>query len=598
MYLSRIRVRNFRNFHCLDVKLGPKSVVVGENNVGKTNLLFALRLILDPKLSDTSRQLREEDFWDGLSEPAKSGETIEIAIELSDFRNDENVLAVLQEFCVLGPLPDTALLTYCFRPKASFPQDQELSIRDYEFLVFGGGLEGNKVDHNVRRWIPLEVLPALRDAESDLATWRKSPLKPLVENLRIPDTTLRQVATSIDKATNVLLDESDVQQLIQEIQSRLSLMVGSVHEISPSLGFAPTTPERLTRALRMFGDGARKRPVGELSLGIDNLLYLLLLAIELEQKEAACERAKTILAIEEPESHLHPQLQRLVFRDFLRREPPVFLTTHSPHIASVAPLESIVLLRNDQRGDGSKGRSAFQAGLDNQEIADLERYLDATRSEILFARGVILVEGATELFLIPALARSIDIELDVHGITVCSVHGTNFAPYAKLLGPAGLNIPFVILTDGDWYKTEDGNLKSRGLRRAVLVAKALGHANSALLENMNNSKQWHKMYQAAIDIGIFVGCRTLEADIFEVGYRQEVVDTLSELGASKNKLEQLQNLVGGKPVLNDSEAELLMTAIKDTGKGSVAQRLAGKISDEKPPDYVKRGVCHIVKELS
>ena len=71
MYLSRIYVKNFRNFHFLDVKLSPKSVVVGENNVGKTNLLFALRLILDPRLPDHSRQLRQEDFWDGLSEPAK-----------------------------------------------------------------------------------------------------------------------------------------------------------------------------------------------------------------------------------------------------------------------------------------------------------------------------------------------------------------------------------------------------------------------------------------------------------------------------------------------------------------------------------------------
>ena len=424
------------------------------------------------------------------------------------------------------------------------------------------------------------------------------PLRPLVENLNIPDTTLLKVAKSIDSATNVLLEEIDVKQLMEGIQSRLSNMVGSVHEISPSLGFAPTTPERLTRALRMFGDGASKRPVGELSLGIDNLLYLLLLAIELEQKEAACERAKTILAIEEPESHLHPHLQRLVFRDFLRREPPVFLTTHSPHIASVAPLKSIVLLRNDPRGDGSKGRSAIQAGLEDNEIDDLQKYLDATRSEILFARGVILVEGATELFLVPALARSIGIDLDVHGITVCSVHGTNFVPYAKLLGPSGLGIPFAILTDGDWHKTKEGDLKSRGLRRAVFVAKALGHANSVLLENLSDMKQRSKAYQAANSVGVFVGSRTLEADVFEVGNRQEMVDTLRELGGPNSKLEMLQDLAGRESVLSDDEAEFLLKIIEDIGKGSVAQRLAGKTLDGNLPDYIRSGVFHVVKELS
>ena len=219
-------------------------------------------------------------------------------------------------------------------------------------------------------------------------------------------------------------------------------MVGSILKIDPSLGFASTVPERLTRALRMFGDGSNQRPVGELSLGVDNILYLLLLAIELERKETASERAATILAIEEPEAHLHPHLQRLVFRDFLRRESPVLLTTHSPHITSVAPLQSVVLLRNDPGGDGSKGRSTLDAGLLEREIDDLQRYLDATRAEVLFARGVVLVEGAAELFLVPAVAQNMGKPLDEFGVTVCSVHGTDFVPYAKLLGPQGLNIPF------------------------------------------------------------------------------------------------------------------------------------------------------------
>ena len=148
MHMSRIRVRNFRNFRSLDVRLGPKSVVVGENNVGKTNLLFALRLILDPRLSDSSRQLREEDFWDGLSEPVKSGKTIEVAVEFQDFQNDEYLLTVLQKYCI-NTDSVTALLTYRFRPKENLPSGQDISIRDYEFVVFGGEAEKNKIDFHV-----------------------------------------------------------------------------------------------------------------------------------------------------------------------------------------------------------------------------------------------------------------------------------------------------------------------------------------------------------------------------------------------------------------------------------------------------------------
>ena len=129
MYLSRIQIKNFRNFHDLDVRLGKASVVVGENNVGKSNLVFALRLILDPRLSDSSRMLREEDFWTGLTEPVKSKEIIEVAIEFQDFQKEQSVFAVLQPFCIPGPVADTARLTYRFRPNSSTPEDRELNNR-------------------------------------------------------------------------------------------------------------------------------------------------------------------------------------------------------------------------------------------------------------------------------------------------------------------------------------------------------------------------------------------------------------------------------------------------------------------------------------
>ena len=577
MFLSRIHVKNFRNFHDLDVRLGPASVVVGENGVGKSNLLFALKLVLDPRVSDASRMLREEDFWAGLKEPTKYKEVIEIAIEFQDFKKDKSIFAVLQPFCIPGPVADTARLTYRFRPKPSLPKDRDPAIEDYEFVVFGGVDEKNRVDFDLRRWMPLEVLPALRDAESDLAAWRHSPLRPLVERLQLAKTTLDSVATEIDKATQQLLAENDVQQLTQDIRNRLSQMVGSILKIDPSLGFASTVPERLTRALRMFGDGSNQRPAGELSLGVDNILYLLLLAIELERKEAAYERAATILAIEEPEAHLHPHLQRLVFRDFLRRESPVLLTTHSPHIASVAPLQSVVLLRNDPEGDGSKGRSTLDAGLLEREIDDLQRYLDATRAEVLFARGVILVEGAAELFLVPAVAQNMGKPLDEYGVTVCSVHGADFVPYAKLLGPQGLNIPFVVLTDGDWYRTRRGEDLSRGLRRVVSIAKALDDSDAAALDEMFQQRQWEDIRDAGKQIGVHVGDRTLEVDLFNSWHGPELVDSLSELGVSSRTTKALQELADRNTELSDEEADGLLRTLERIGKGRVAQRLAGSV---------------------
>ena len=598
MFLSRVQIQNFRNFHDLDVHLGPTSVIVGENSVGKSNLLFALRLIMDPELPESSRRLREEDFWEGLVDPVENHAEIDVSVELQDFRNDKNVFTVLQPFCVKGPPGETARLTYRFRPKPHMAGNPDLTINDYEFLLFGGIDEKSRLDFDVRRWIPIEVLPALRDAESDLAAWRRSPLRPLVEKLDINRTTLEEVASSIDEATALLLAEDEIQRLVQSIQARITQMIGEVRTIETSLGFAPTFPERLTRELRLFGDGSRQRRVGELSLGLNNVLYLALLAIELERKETANERAATTLAIEEPEAHLHPHLQRLVFRDFLRRDSPVVLTTHSPHVASVAPLKSVVLLRDDPAGDGTKGSSTHEANLSDQEIADLERYLDATRAEVLFARGVILVEGAAEMFLVPEIANSMGFPLDQYGITVCSVHGIDFMPYAKLLGPMGLNIPFVILTDGDWRVASDGAQVSAGLRRAVRLSVVLSPDGSAELEGMYNRRQWSDMYEAANRWGIFVGNRTLEVDLFDAGHGPEIVEAMEELGISSATKQELTGILERGTPLVDVDSEKLLRSIDRIGKGRVSQRMAGKIVETNAPTYIKDGVSKIAEVLS
>ena len=70
-----------------------------------------------------------------------------------------------------------------------------------------------------------------------------------------------------------------------------------------------------------------------------------------------------------------------------------------------------------------------------------EEKIDVNRGELFFAKGVILVEGDAEKFLVPALARNQGYDLDELGISVCSISGTNFYPYLTLLGPKTLKMP-------------------------------------------------------------------------------------------------------------------------------------------------------------
>ena len=217
----------------------------------------------------------------------------------------------------------------------------------------------------------------------------------------------------------------------------------------------------------MIDRGARS--INDASLGSANLIFLALKSLELDRFVAEGERDHTFFVVEEPEAHLHPHVQRLVYRHFLApqtadgfermpRRQTTILTTQSPHIASVAPLRSIVLLRRHNLTEATTGVAAAGAPLTNEDVADLQRYIDVTRGELFFSRGIILVEGDAERFLIPAFADVLDIPLDALGISVCSVAGTNFKPLVKLLNSEGLNIPFVILTDRDLIRSRDYGL--------------------------------------------------------------------------------------------------------------------------------------------
>src|SRR5881409_1012324 len=135
MYLSRIRIANFRNFSELDVELAGNVVVVGENRVGKSNLLYALQLILDPTLPDNARQLGLSDFWDGLVKP-KAKDKIVVSIEIEGFEDDYDVLSLLTDYR-LDDDHETVRLTYECRVKAELDRTPETDD-DLEFVCYGG----------------------------------------------------------------------------------------------------------------------------------------------------------------------------------------------------------------------------------------------------------------------------------------------------------------------------------------------------------------------------------------------------------------------------------------------------------------------------
>lgn len=594
MRISRIQIENFRNFHHLDVAVAAHAVIVGENKIGKSNLLYALRLVLDPSLPDSARQLKEEDFWDGLPRPLTKDDVVTISVDFAEFEDDDRLLAVLGEFLV-STEPMVSRLTYVFGPSAS-EGDEPIKESDYEFFIYGGDKPESRISSEFRRRLPLDLLPALRDAEGDLANWRRSPLRPLLDEVssRIDRAALESIAEDISEATEALTDAEEVSALADEITNRMTAMVGSAHTLEMILGFSPTEADRLIRSLRLFIDNG-KRGVGDASLGSANLLYLALKALELEQLVEKGKRDHTFLAIEEPEAHLHPHLQRLVYRDFLRRrthqeagdadERPraatsVLMTTHSPHIVSVSPLKSFILLRKRPDKESSEGVSTAEVEFEDKELEDLERYIDVTRGEMLFAKGVLLVEGEAEMYVVPALGKLMGYDFDEIGMTVCSVAGTNFAPYVKLLGPGGLDMPFAALTDFD--PQEDG--KNLGEKRILVLLPHL------LPEKKLKGKDRAELLGIAPSCGLFLNKFTFEVDLFKCGRHKSICKTLVELAGSQSARDRAENW-GDDP--DELDPEALLKDIEKIGKGRFAQRLAGNMKSKDCPPYIEKAIEYV-----
>ena len=590
-----MKIRNFRNFENFDVDLNKSTVIVGENMAGKSNFLHALRLVLDPDLPDAQRYLRDEDFWDGLHAPF-AGEVIEVKVFIRGFEGDKSCKAVLAD-CIVERAPLTAVVTYQYRPTGS-SAPEEAGENEYEFTVFGGDKDTKRVGTEVRRWLRMVLLPALRDAAGDIRAWRRSPLRPLLNRARkeIDTDELDTVLEKLDEAGQLLLKKNPIKKLQESINERMKGLVGPIHQVDTSLAFASTEPDDLFRSLSLYLREGQTRPLNDASLGAANVIFLALLLQDLDARRSDGSIAGSILAVEEPEAHLHPHLQRLLFRHFLRRAQNVLVTTHSPHLASVAPLDSLVLLR--MKNGAAHASSAAKLVLSEGERADLERYLDVTRAEMVFAKGVMFVEGSAEQFLVPAFAEhrlranKIADSLDEIGVSVCSVSGADFDPYCAITSEEGWCIPSVVITDGDERPSSDGRNRWLGLARGAKLLES--ELYDQMIENLDDDDD-ETVRETLSEAGVFVGARTLEIDLLE-NLQSEIIETYKDFKAGARAQQNFETHVetaGGGDV--DAENEVL-SRIDAVGKGRFAQRLAHKITDQhEPPGYIADAIDHIVE---
>ena len=637
MYISKLSLINYRNFpNAKFVFRKGVNTIIGENGSGKTNLFRAIRLLLDDNMIRSAYRLDESDFYRGLKR--WQGHWIIISLEFEELSADEAVQAL---FCHgLGVIGDKGVerATYnlIFRPNNETRRklselkegDHEglveiqnsVSIEDYETIFTGrSSIDFNDKEfykqvvgdfENVRfrkemdlpvigcrlpkllavsKEVAFTFIQALRDVVSEFHNNRTNPLLSLLKakSGEIDREAFQGIVDKVTKLNNAIESLQDVQGVRADIRGTIKDAAGEAYSPS-SLSIKSELPDeadRLFQSLKLFvreSAVGHEGPIHELSLGGANLIYLTLKLLEFKYQKGRQPIANFLL-IEEPEAHIHTHIQKTLFDRIQYDDTQIIYSTHSSHISEISNVQNMNIIGR------CCGRSeAYQptAGLEDGQIVNVQRYLDAVRSNLLFAKSVILVEGDAEEILIPILIKKVlGVSLDELGISIVNIRSTGFKNVACLFHNDRIRNRCSIITDLDKSIVKisqediDDDVEGRKVKMFQESEKR-GEARKADLEKTFDGNPW---------ISLFFAQHTFEVDFVSAGNAKEVIEVIPEIYSDEGmKTRAEQELKSGK--VKDYGGRVLMMA-KNCGKGWFAILLGKSVNENtRIPNYIARAI--------
>jgi putative ATP-dependent endonuclease of OLD family len=462
MYISKITIENFRCFgqvpNHFELHLQPGlTALVGENDSGKTAVIEAIRFALGTRDQEWYR-LEDTDFY-----KQDTSREIKIICKFEGLTASDK--RALVEYLTYGVKKEDEPTFYVhWRAKDT---GKVVGGRQYRRVDVSSGLDGAgpTLASDVRDLLRVTYLRPLRDAEQALTAGRGSRLAQVLRS------TAQIKKGSDEYSPDVPLKEQElsvlgVGNLVNAMLEKQKGIVGAREAIDKNLGGLTLRSERLKSDIKVSGamDSAEARlrellekldlrldGKGKLGLGSDNLLFmaceLLLLAQESEGTK--------LLLIEEPEAHLHPQRQLQVMRSMQEQAKAnniqIIVTTHSPNLASAIDLDNMVLIQNGSAFPMAKGQTL----LEPSDYQFLKRFLDVTKANLFFARGVVIVEGDAENILLPTLATLLNHDFTEYGVSVVNVGGVGLRRYARIFQRKDegkdrwIDVPVACVTDMD-----------------------------------------------------------------------------------------------------------------------------------------------------
>ncbi len=616
MYLAELTITNFRKLRDAKLKFQPGlNVLVGPNNVGKSAVVDALRTLLAghdepyPRLDVSDRHRPAE------GEPTGDIDFHFVFRDLS-LEDEADFLAALKP-CGANTMEAHIHVRYTdvdqtgrFRVKRWCGEHQEVALT-------------SDMMENLRG----VYLQPLRDAAQGLRPSRNSQLARLL-HLLTDDEGRKAINNALKELDEQLQQNESIQHTHTAISSRHSSMMGEQLAQTLAVGLSATDFQRLSARITLTAEAL---DIEQNGLGFNNLIFMAVVLSELAKNPDAAYRS---LIVEEPEAHLHPQLQRVLLR-YLAGVPAsegeksvqLFVTSHSPNFASNSKLESLVCLVENDAGVETFFPRDIKFAKGKRE--KLERYLDVTRAELFFARRVIFVEGAAELMLVDALATLMGLDLREYGVSLISVEGLNFDSFLPLFGENGLRIPVAVVTDADPFEEEivtlaEGGLDVEGVENLLAEAAYLEDTDAPEEEEPNDEAVKKKVkrkevYPSLGDdvrlssntikmkgledtfVKVFHGLKTLEYDLALLeANRSPMLTALADPHPRISKA--LRKIVDAQPD-NTAKAKALFCGMferKDSSsnvqKGRFGQAFAEQIAKTpgcEVPDYLQKAIKHV-----
>ncbi len=628
MYISKVTLVNYRNFANANFLFNKGiNTIIGENGSGKTNVFKAMRLLLEDSSYQFAYKLNNTDFNRSIGD--WRGHWIIISLEFDEISNDEVIQSLFIHSAGVLEKKDfvkKAAYNLFFRPKAEIRKKlSELDegdkvglntildeitpnninekyetwftgkstvdfndsniykelVGDFDNVKFNFSIDtskfGIKVPHqlSLKNEISFTFIKALRDVVSDFHNNRTNPLLVLLKKQSgiIKSEDYDPIAKMV-KELNVGIETlPDIKNIRDNIKETIKEAVGETYSPS-SISIKSSLSEeadKLLQSLRLYigePDETHEGGVNELSLGGANLIFLTLKLLEYKYKSK--ETFANFLIIEEPEAHIHTHIQKTLFDNLNYGDTQIIYSTHSTHISEVSNVININILAKKQNY-----ADVYQPSnkLKPENINEIQRYLDAVRSNLLFAKGVILVEGDAEEILLPIMVKKVfGISLDELGISLINIRSTGFKNVAQLFHDDRIQRKCSIVTDLDAAICDTTIIASdtpaqRKYKTKVKNSSINGAQRKVTLDGFTKKNKW---------VNPFYADYTFEVDFVKDGNEWEVkqlVKTVYEDPATieKSKKELKSNSVAlyGKRVL---------TMAKQEGKGWFAILLGKHIS--------------------